>query len=273
MTQEQLKHKLYNIIFGTESRAGKLFDLVLIYMILISVAAVMLDSTEWGSQHIATTLYVVEWIFTVLFTIEYIVRIYCSPKPWAYVRSSLGVIDLVSILPTYFALFFSGAAYFAMLRLLRVLRIFRVLRLVGFLREGSLLTRALWQSRRKIIWFFFNVLVLATMFGALMYLIEGPDNGYSSIPKSIYATIVTITTVGYGDITPHTAMGQVVAALTMLLGYSIIAVPTGIVTAELAQEIQKERVARTCPNCNRSGHESDAKYCRLCGSEFPSKTD
>lgn len=271
MAQENVKQQLYDIIFGTESPAGKLFDLVLIYMILFSVGAVMLDSTAWGQNNFPETLNVLEWLFTVLFTIEYIVRIYCARKPWVYIRSPYGIIDLVSILPTYFALFVTGANSFAVLRLLRVLRIFRVLRLVSFLSEGSLLGRSLLQSRRKISLFFFVVLVLATILGSFMYLIEGPENGYSNIPTSIYATIVTITTVGYGDITPHTTLGQVLAAFTMLLGYSIIAVPTGILTAELAQEIQRDRIARFCPQCNRGGHEVDANYCRFCGSEFPSR--
>jgi len=216
-------------------------------------------------------LWSVEWMFTIVFTIEYIARIYCSPKPMVYIRSPYGLIDLVSILPTYFAIFVSGATYFAVLRLLRVLRIFRVLRLISFLHEGSLLTRAVWQSRRKIFLFFFSVLIAATLIGAMMYLIEGPENGYTSIPRSVYFTIVTITTVGYGDITPQTVLGQILATFTMLLGYSIIAVPTGILTAELAQEIQRDRVKRVCPQCNRGGHENDAQYCKFCGSEFPSR--
>lgn len=269
MNQEALKKTLYDIIFGTESPAGKLFDLILIYAILISVGAVMLDSTQWGRNNLGDTLVVVEWVFTVLFTIEYLVRIYCAHKPWVYMRSPYGIIDLISFLPAYFSLLETNATYFAVLRLFRVLRIFRVLRLVSFLSESTLLTRSMWQSRRKIFLFFYFVLIGATIIGALMYLIEGPANGFDSIPKSVYATIVTITTVGYGDITPHTVLGQFLAAFTMLLGYSIIAVPTGILTAELAQEINKDRITRVCPQCNRGGHESDANYCKYCGGEFP----
>jgi len=269
MTQTNTKQVLYDIIFGTESPAGKLFDLILIYAILISVGAVMLDSTEWGANNLSGVLPTIEWIFTILFTVEYVVRIYCSPKPLVYVRSPYGIIDLISFLPSYISLFVTGASYFAVLRLLRVLRIFRVLRLVSFLSESTLLTRSLWQARRKIFLFFYFVLILATIIGAFMYLIEGPENGYDSIPMGIYATIVTITTVGYGDITPQTPLGQALAVFTMLLGYSIIAVPTGILTAELSQEIHKDRITRVCPNCNRSGHESDARYCKFCGSEFP----
>ena len=269
MTQKQLKHKLYNIIFGTESKAGKLFDLILIYMILISVGAVMLDSVQWQNPAFSEIFFVIEWIFTILFTIEYAVRIYCSPKPVVYMRSPYGIVDLLSFLPTYFSLFVPHASFFAVVRLLRVLRIFRVLRLISFLNESNLLTRSVWQARRKIFLFFFFVLIVATIIGALMYLIEGPAHGYHSIPKSVYFTIVTITTVGYGDITPQTVLGQILSTFTMLLGYSIIAVPTGILTSELAQEMQKDRRTRACPQCNRGGHENDARYCKYCGSEFP----
>ena len=269
MNQQQLRATLYDIIFGTESPLGKLFDLVLIYAILISVGAIMLDSVQWGSARLHYILYVIEWVFTGLFTIEYIARIYCSPKPFVYMRSPYGLVDLFSILPSYLALFLQGASYLLIIRLLRVLRIFRILKLVRYLSEENLLMRSMMQSRRKVFVFFCTVLVLASIFGAFMYLVEGPENGYTSIPKSIYVTIVTITTVGYGDITPHTPLGQALAAFTMLLGYSIIAVPTGILTAELAHEMQRDRITRMCSQCNRSGHERDAKFCRFCGSPFP----
>ncbi len=269
MTQAELKHKLYNIIFGTESHAGKLFDLILIYVILLSVGVVMLDSVKWEGKVFPEILVIVEWVFTILFTIEYAVRIYCSPKPTVYMRSPYGIVDVLSFLPTYFSLLIPHATYFAVVRLLRVLRIFRVLRLISFINESTLLTRSILQARRKIFLFFFFVLIVATIIGALMYLIEGPANGYQSIPKSVYFTIVTITTVGYGDITPQTVLGQILSTFTMLLGYSIIAVPTGIITAELAQEMHKDRGIRACPQCNRGGHENDALYCKYCGSEFP----
>lgn len=268
MTQAELRDRLYIVIFGSETRAGRLFDVVLIYVILASVAALMLDSIAAVSERYGTWLLVAEWAFTLLFTLEYLARIYCSPRPWAYVTSFYGIIDLAAVLPTYLGLIFPGANYALVVRLLRVLRIFRVLKLVRYTSEANLLVRSMLQARRKIFVFFFVVLVLATIFGSIMYIVEGPEYGFTSVPKSIYWTVVTITTVGYGDMTPKTPLGQVVATAVMLTGYSIIAVPTGIVTAELAQEIQRERVARTCATCNRSGHDQDARYCKHCGSPF-----
>lgn len=268
MSQAELRNTLYHIIFGTESRAGKLFDVVLIYLIALSVIALILDSMVPQSSGLRSLLTVTEWIFTLLFTLEYLVRIYCSPRPLAYMRSFYGIIDLVSVLPTYLALIFPGANYTLVVRLLRVLRIFRVLKLARYVSEANVLIRSLLLSRRKILVFFFVVLVLATIFGSIMYVVEGPENGFTSIPKSIYWTIVTITTVGYGDITPVTPLGQVVATIAMLTGYSIIAVPTGIVTAELAHEIHRERLGRICNNCSRTGHDQDARYCKYCGSPF-----
>ncbi len=271
MNQQQREY-IYEVIFGTETPAGKRFDLWLIALISLSVLAVMLDSIVVVSERLGGWLYALEWVFTIVFTVEYALRIYVSPKPWAYVRSFYGVVDLISILPTYLSPFLPGASYLLIIRLLRVLRIFRVLKLVRYLSEGNLLLRSLWLSRRKVSVFFSAVLVLATVIGSLMYVIEGPENGFTSIPRSIYWTIVTITTVGYGDITPHTVLGQVLAAMTMLLGYSIIAVPTGILTAELASEMQRERVARICHNCNHSGHERHAKYCQHCGAQLLEKS-
>lgn len=269
MTQTELRETLYNIIFGTESKAGKLFDVVLIYLILMSVAALMLDSLVAQGTQLSQVLTLVEWTFTILFTVEYFVRIYCSPRPLAYMGSFYGIVDLVSVLPTYLGLFFPGANYALVVRLMRVLRVFRILKLARYISEANVLIRSLLQARRKILVFFFVVMVLATIFGSIMYMVEGPENGFTSIPKSIYWTVVTITTVGYGDITPRTPIGQVVAAIAMLTGYSIIAVPTGIVTAELAHEIHRERIARICNNCGRVGHDQDAKYCKHCGSPFP----
>lgn len=269
MTQSELRHTLYTVIFGTETRAGKLFDVALIYLILLSVGALMLDSMVPVGSELSNMLTVAEWTFTILFTLEYLVRIYCSPRPLAYMSSFYGIVDLVSVLPTYLGLIFPGANYALIVRLTRVLRVFRVLKLARYMSEANVLIRSLLLSRRKILVFFFVVLVLATIFGSIMYMVEGPENGFTSIPKSIYWTVVTITTVGYGDITPKTPLGQVVATVAMVTGYSIIAVPTGIVTAELAQEIQRERIARVCNNCGRAGHDQDANYCKFCGSPFP----
>jgi voltage-gated potassium channel len=273
MSQTELRNKLYHIIFGTESRAGKLFDVVLIYLIVISVAALIVDSMVPAHSQLRRVLTITEWVFTLLFTAEYVVRIYCSPRPLAYMRSFYGIIDLFSILPTYLGLIFPVANYALVVRLLRVLRIFRVLKLARYVSEANVLVRSLMAARRKILVFFFVVLVLATIFGSFMYVVEGPQNGFTSIPKSVYWTIVTITTVGYGDTTPATALGQVVATLAMLTGYSIIAIPTGIVTAELAQEIHRERIGRVCNNCGRAGHDQDARYCKHCGSPFTDKNN
>ncbi|MGI1678846.1 MAG: ion transporter [Cellvibrionaceae bacterium] len=267
-----LRKKLYDIIFGTESPAGKRFDLVLIYIIILSVVAVSLDSIGAIASNYKTLLVIAEWAFTIAFTLEYLVRIYCSPKPWAYIRSFYGIVDFLSIIPTYLTFFLPQASYLIVFRLLRVLRIFRVLKLARYIGETNILLRSLAMSRRKVLVFFSSVLVLATIIGSLMFIVEGPENGFTSIPTSIYWSIVTITTVGYGDITPHTVIGKFLAAATMLIGYSIIAVPTGILTAEIASEIQRERNHKVCPNCNHSGHEKDAKYCRVCGVKFIEKT-
>ncbi|MGH1484611.1 MAG: ion transporter [Cellvibrionaceae bacterium] len=264
-----LKQHLYNIIFGHHTPAGKLFDMVLIYTILFSVLVVVLDSVTVLSDSYRLYFRAFEWVLTIFFTIEYITRIYCSPNRWGYIFSFYGIVDLLSIIPSYLSLFMAGISYLLIIRLLRVLRIFRVLKLVRYLSEANVLARSLAMSRRKIFVFFSVVLVLATIFGSLMFVVEGPENGFTSIPKSIYWTIVTITTVGYGDITPQTVLGQITAALVMLTGYSIIAVPTGIFTAEIAQEMQRQRDNKYCQHCDRTGHENDANHCRHCGAELP----
>lgn len=265
---ESLKQTLHRIIFGTDTPAGKNFDVVLIWLILLSVLALMLDSVKEISDKYRDLLIAVEWVFTIIFTLEYVTRLYCSPKPLQYARSFYGVIDLVSVLPSYLSLLFPGANYLLVIRLLRVLRVFRVLKLARYISEANTLIRALLQSRRKILVFFMVVLVLSTIFGSIMYVVEGPEHGFSSIPRSIYWTVVTITTVGYGDIIPQTVLGQIVATGAMLTGYSIIAVPTGIVTAELAHELQRDRHVLTCSSCGLSGHERDARFCRGCGNKL-----
>ncbi len=260
-----MRAKIALVIFGTDTPAGKLFDLVLIYAILISVAAVVLDSVTSLHTRFGTWFFYIEWFFTLLFTIEYFLRIYISPRPLRYIFSFFGLVDLVSIIPSYLALVVAGANYLLLIRLLRVLRVFRVLKLVRYMDEANVLMRSLFMARRKILVFFVTVIVLSFIIGCLMFVVEGPTNGFTSIPKSIYWTIVTITTVGYGDITPQTVLGQFISTLAMLLGYSIIAIPTGIITAELASEMGRLRVNRNCRNCGRSGHENDAHYCRYCG--------
>lgn len=268
MENNPLKHQLYVIIFGTHTRAGRIFDIVLIAAILMSLTVLLLHSTEKFGTEWDGVLIKLEYFFTAIFTIEYLTRLYCSPKPKAYATSFYGVVDLLSILPTYLALLFPSATFMGVIRLLRVLRIFRVLKLVRYLQDANLLTRSLMTSRRKILVFFSAVAIMVTIFGSLIYVIEGPENGFTSIPQSIYWAIVTITTVGYGDLVPSTPLGKAIAALTMLLGYSILAVPTGIITADLNQEMKAHRTLVKCPNCSKAGHESDALHCKHCGSEL-----
>ncbi|VUD68247.1 Cyclic nucleotide-gated potassium channel [Thalassocella blandensis] len=268
MTSQALKEKLHLIIFGTDTPAGKNFDIFLIVAIILSVVLLMAESMETVVREYYLAFRVLEWIFTLMFTLEYAVRIWCSPKPWQYIRSFYGIVDLLSILPSYISLLVPGANYLLIVRLLRFLRVFRVLKLVRYLSEANTLIRSMMMARRKISVFFLVVLVLATIFGSVMYVVEGPANGFSSIPKSIYWTIVTITTVGYGDIAPQTPLGQLIAAFAMLIGYSIIAVPTGIFTAELAQEIQRNRNSIECIQCHKIGHDSDADHCKYCGSSL-----
>lgn len=268
MKRSALQRKWNIIIFGTDTPSGKGFDMFLIWMIVLSVFLVMIDTVSWITERWGYWLTLLEWGFTILFTIEYAVRIYVATRRWRYIRSFYGIVDLLSILPTYLELFLTDASYLLVVRLLRVLRIFRVLKLVRYLSEANVLVRSMLSSRHKIFVFFSTVLVLSTIFGSLMFIVEGPENGFTSIPKSIYWTIVTITTVGYGDITPHTVLGQMIASAAMLTGYSIIAVPTGILTAELASEMQRERSKVLCPECHWSGHEADAEHCKKCGAEL-----
>jgi len=260
------KEKIYNVIFGTESPYGKLFDVLLIWAILLSVFTIMLDSIAIiHSQH-AALLKVIEWSFTIVFSCEYLLRIYCSPNRRAYIFSFYGLIDLLSIVPTYLSLLVAGTHALLIIRLLRVLRIFRILKLIRYRTEANILLKSLLLARRKVFVFFSFVLVLTMIFGCLMFVVEGPENGFTSIPKSVYWAIVTITTVGYGDITPHTVIGQAIAALAMITGYSVIAIPTGIITAELTAEIHRERTQKICNNCSRGGHDPDATYCKYCSS-------
>lgn len=267
------KQRVYDIIFGFDTKAGRLFDIVLICLIGASVLAVMLDSVLSIHQKYTTLLFTLEWIFTICFTIEYALRIYSSPKPRSYIFSFYGIIDLLSILPTYIAFLFPAAAYLIIIRILRVLRIFRILKMFRYIGEADILFGALLKARRKIFIFMFTVLILVTIFGTMMFIIEGPQNGFSNIPQSMYWAIVTITTVGYGDISPHTALGQAIAALAMICGYAIIAVPTGIIGAEILQEFKldgtrKHNNSKRCGECGMDSHANDASFCRICGSKL-----
>lgn len=263
------RKKLYEIIFQADTFAGKTFDVILIICILASVGVVMLDSIKSVQQQYQTTLRGLEWFFTVLFTIEYVLRLYCVPSKLKYVTSFFGTIDLLAILPTYIGLFARGMSYLRVIRILRVLRVFRVLKLGNHVRQAEILRQALYASRQKIIVFLCFVLTLVAIIGALMYSIEGDRDGtgFTSIPVSIYWAIVTLTTVGYGDISPQTAPGQFLAAIVMLLGYSIIAVPTGIVTAQIVQS-PSGLVSKVCSSCNHKKHDVDAVYCKKCGKSL-----
>ena len=263
-----LRAKLHEIIFEADTPAGKLFDVLLIVSILLSVALVMLDSVESVQLSYGRWLYLGEWLFTILFTIEYLLRLYSVGRPGAYATSFFGIIDLMAVLPTYLSIFIPGTQYLLVIRILRVLRIFRVLKLVQYLGAARMLGQALRASRRKITVFLFVVLTVVVIFGALMYLIEDAENGFTSIPQSIYWTIVTLTTVGYGDISPQTPLGQTIASIIMIIGYGIIAVPTGIVTVELSQAYRKEISTQACPECSAEGHDQDAKHCKFCGSQL-----
>jgi voltage-gated potassium channel len=267
------KHWLYVTIFGTHTKAGRIFDISLIVAIITSLVVLVLGTIEPYASRYQTELALIEYLFTALFTIEYLLRLYCSPKPAAYAKSFYGVVDLLAILPTYLQLIVPNAHFAVIIRLLRVMRIFRVLKLVQYLKDSNMLMRSLFMARRKILIFFSMVAILVTIFGATLYVIEGPDNGFTSIPMSIYWAIVTITTVGYGDIYPVTALGKAVAALVMLLGYSILAVPTGIITAEMNQEMSAHRTLVKCPNCAKTGHENDALHCKHCGSELATPSE
>ncbi|MCL1078272.1 ion transporter [Parashewanella spongiae] len=264
-----LKLRLRAVIFGTDTPAGRYFDITLIVSIVISVMLILLDTTGYIHQEYGDLIQIVEWFFTIVFTAEYVLRLYCSANSWSYARSFYGVIDLLSILPSYLVFFFPSANFALVIRVFRLFRIFRVLKLLRYLSEGNMLLRSMLQSARKVFIFFFSVSLVIMVLGAVMYVVEGPSNGFTSIPKSIYWTIVTITTVGYGDITPQTNLGQGIAAFTMLLGYSIIAIPTGILTAEISQEMTKQRDLRSCSNCAKTGHHSDAHFCLNCGTELP----
>lgn len=262
------KQTLHEIIFESDTPAGKLFDVILIISILLSVLAVMLDSIVPINKAHGGLLYGIEWLFTVLFTIEYVLRLVSVGRPALYAASFFGVIDLLAILPTYVSLIFPGTQYLLVIRILRVLRIFRVFKLVQYMGEARLLITALRASSRKITVFLFTVLTLVTIFGSLIYLIEGERYGFTSIPRSIYWAIVTLTTVGYGDISPQTAPGQAIAAVIMILGYGIIAVPTGIVTVEMSQAFKAPLSGQACPQCGAEGHDSDAQHCKYCGASL-----
>ena len=265
---KDLRFRIHEIIFEADTPLGKYFDIVLILFILGSVLAVLLESVPSYSEQYHYYFIRAEWAFTVFFTIEYILRLYSVLKPMKYALSFFGIIDLLAIIPSYLSLFILGAAQSLMvIRALRLLRIFRIFKMVSFLSEAQYITTALISARRKIMVFLFAILLIVMIMGSVMYLVEGraPDTTFDSIPRSIYWAIVTLTTVGYGDISPHTNLGQFIAAGLMILGYAVIAVPTGIVTAELTNAPKKEVTTQSCMSCSKEGHDNDAVFCKFCG--------
>jgi len=258
------KEKLYKVVFGTDSKAGKRFDLILLWIILFSVFVVMLESVPEISNRISKTFITTEWILTIIFSIEYLIRIWISPRRSKYLFSFWGFIDLLSILPTWLSLILPGYHYLLVVRIFRLLRIFRILKLARFIREAQVLIEALKSSLYKISIFLFAVVAIVIFMGTLMYVVEGGRQGFTSIPQSIYWAVVTVTTVGYGDMVPHTVLGKFISSIVMIMGYAIIAVPTGIVTVEISRSNSN---TQNCTKCD-SKNEPSAKYCKNCGNPF-----
>jgi voltage-gated potassium channel len=264
------RERLRVVIHESDTPAGRAFDVALLLAITASVVAVMLESVPSIRTRYGAELYAVEWLFTALFSVEYALRLATVPHPWRYARSFFGVVDLLAVLPTYASLFFPGAQQLLVIRGLRLLRVFRIFKLGHFVREGNLLRTALATSRHKITVFLGTVVILVVILGTAMYLIEGEEHGFTSIPISIYWAVVTMTTVGYGDLAPKTVAGKLLATVVMILGYSIIAVPTGIVTAEIVESTAaaRRRGARACPACGSVDHDADARFCKICGASL-----
>jgi len=265
-----LRNKISTVIFGTDTRAGKTFDIILLWLIIFSVTAVVLESVSTIRVSYREFFITIEWVFTIVFTLEYLLRVFSSPAPLKYITSFYGIIDLLAILPTYLGLIFDQSTFLLTIRALRLLRIFRVFKLGRYLNEASVLVKALQLSMHKIVVFFGAVLTLVLILGSFLYLIEGEENGFTSIPQSIYWAIVTITTVGYGDIAPATILGKILASIAMLIGYSIIAVPTGIISVEISKAVKsgKKALPKSCKSCSHASHDTDAIYCKICGSKL-----
>jgi voltage-gated potassium channel len=262
------RRRLHVVIYEAETPAGKAFDVVLIWSIVCSVAAALLESVSSIRTAYGGVLYGIEWFFTILFTVEYGLRLLSLTQPWRYMTSFFGVVDVLAVVPTYLSVVLPGSQYFLTIRILRLLRIFRILKLSEYLAEADVIMRALRESRRKISVFLLGVLTAVVIMGALMYVVEGEAHGFTSIPISIYWAIVTMTTVGYGDLSPQTALGKALASCVMIFGYAIIAVPTGIVTVEMSHAMQTRVSTRACPRCSAGGHGHDAFYCRYCGAQL-----
>jgi voltage-gated potassium channel len=271
MGRSKLRSRLYQIIFEADTPEGKAFDIVLLIAIIISVVVVLMDSVVSLDEKYGDLFYTIEWILTFLFTLEYILRIYSARNPVKYIFSFYGVIDLLAILPSYLSLVLVGSHYLVVIRILRLLRVFRVLKLARFIGAANNLRTALRNSRAKIIVFMEVVLTIVVIMGSIMYLVEGPENGFTNIPRSIYWAIVTITTVGYGDIAPQTPFGQILASLLMITGYAIIAVPTGIISHEMSKVSKSKKETKVCSRCGNVINDEDAHYCKVCGERLPSE--
>jgi voltage-gated potassium channel len=261
-----LRARLHEIVFEADTRAGRMFDTVLLAAIVASVAVVVTESVASMRTRYGDVLIALEWVFTAFFTLEYAVRLYSVKKPLAYATSFFGVVDLLAVLPTYISLLVPGAQSLLVIRILRLMRVFRVFKVSAYVDESARLWRALYASRRKIQIFLFGILNIVVVVGAAMHVVEGPEHGFVDIPTGIYWAVVTLTTVGYGDLAPETSLGRGLSVVVMLLGYGIIAVPTGLVTAELMLAARGPVSTQACPACSAEGHDVDAAFCRLCGS-------
>ena len=268
ITSDKLRRRFHQVIYEADTPAGKLFDLILLFLIIISIAAVMLESVVEIQAKYGKELQIIEWVITIFFTLEYIGRVLSVGKPLKYMLSFYGIIDLLATLPAYIDLIFPGLHFLLSLRAIRLLRIFRILKLVHFVGAGNALTEAIRKSRNKIAVFLFTVIVICIILGTIMYMVESPESGFTSIPVSVYWTIVTLTTVGFGDITPITPLGQLISIVIMILGYGIIAVPTGLITAEFMSKSEAENNTQSCPNCSAYHHRDGAIYCYHCGTEL-----
>lgn len=265
---KDIKKKLYDIVFEAETFEGKLFDILLIIAVIVSIACVSMESVVSIKHKFGKELVRAEWFFTILFTIEYFLRIFIVPKTKSYAFTFFGIVDLLAILPTYLSFFIPGSQMLLTVRALRLLRVFRVLKLTRYTNAIQILMTALKESRAKIIVFLWAVISVVIIIGSIMYLVEGPERGFTSIPKSVYWAIVTMTTVGYGDIIPHTSFGQLISAALMIMGYSLIAVPTGILTVELSSVTHKNECKLKCHDCGKECHDLDAKFCNVCGENL-----
>ena len=262
------RERLHEVIFEAETSAGKLFDVLLLLVIVLSVMTVILESVHGIRSRHGGVLLAAEWTFTILFTIEYVLRLICVRRPWGYATSFLGVVDLLAIAPTYLSLLIPGTQTLIVIRALRLLRIFRIFKVTAYVRELTALLQAIRATGPKITVFLFTIVVLVLIMGTTMYVIEGPSGGFDNIPRGIYWAVVTITTVGYGDIAPRSVLGQAVAAAAMIIGYSLIIIPTGIFSAELVRAARKQVTTQNCPECTREGHDVDAEFCKYCGARL-----